>query len=166
MSGIEPPTSSLPRRCSTTELQQLVKSAVCFILKNCTFVYTKSPMKYRDFQKKLNRIRRFFLFCPLIRLFNNFTFPFTIERKTGLTSTLLSMNFSPLLFNLLSERRVSNPQPPAWKAGALPIELLSLNLASMRQPLLACGDRRIRTSEARATDLQSVPFGHSGISPN
>lgn len=25
-----------------------------------------------------------------------------------------------------SERRVSNPQPPAWKAGALPIELLSL----------------------------------------
>jgi hypothetical protein len=27
---------------------------------------------------------------------------------------------------ILSERRVSNPQPPAWKAGALPIELLSL----------------------------------------
>ena len=99
-------------------------------------------MKCRDFQKKLNRMHRFFLFCPLIRLFNNFTFHL-----------------------LQSERRVSNPQPPAWKAGALPIELLSLNLASMRQPLLACGDRRIRTSEARATDLQSVPFGHSGISP-
>ncbi len=34
----------------------------------------------------------------------------------------------------MSERRVSNPQPPAWKAGALPIELLSLNLLTMRQP--------------------------------
>jgi hypothetical protein len=28
------------------------------------------------------------------------------------------------------------------------------------------GERRIRTFEACATDLQSVPFGHSGISPN
>ncbi len=27
------------------------------------------------------------------------------------------------------------------------------------------GDRRIRTSEVETTDLQSVPFGHSGISP-
>ncbi len=28
------------------------------------------------------------------------------------------------------------------------------------------GDRRIRTSEVETTDLQSVPFGHSGISPS
>ncbi len=40
----------------------------------------------------------------------------------------------------LSERRVSNPQPPAWKAGALPIELLSLNLTlTMRQPSFCVG---------------------------
>ncbi len=84
-------------------------------------------------------------------------------RSLSVYTVILQLHFHP---NLLSERRVSNPQPPAWKAGALPIELLSLNLASMRHPLLACGDRRIRTSEARATDLQSVPFGHSGISPN
>ena len=96
-------------------------------------------MKCRDFQKKLNRMHRFFLFCPLIRLFNNFTFHL-----------------------LQSERRVSNPQPPAWKAGALPIELLSL---LTKQPQLLSGDRRIRTSEVETTDLQSVPFGHSGISP-
>ena len=38
-----------------------------------------------------------------------------------------------------SERRVSNPQPPAWKAGALPIELLSLNLVTMRQPSFTVG---------------------------
>ena len=38
-----------------------------------------------------------------------------------------------------SERRVSNPQPPAWKAGALPIELLSLNLLTMRQPSFNVG---------------------------
>ena len=28
-----------------------------------------------------------------------------------------------------------------------------------------CGERRIRTFEVETTDLQSVPFGHSGISP-
>ena len=70
---------------------------------------------------------------------------------------------------LWSERRVSNPQPPAWKAGALPIELLSLNLALIKFTIDKCkyssGDRRIRTSEVETTDLQSVPFGHSGISP-
>ena len=32
-------------------------------------------------------------------------------------------------------------------------------------PEKPCGDRRIRTSEVETTDLQSVPFGHSGISP-
>ena len=72
-----------------------------------------------------------------------------------------------LHFNLFwSERRVSNPQPPAWKAGALPIELLSLNLTlNNATTIVQCGDRRIRTSEVETTDLQSVPFGHSGISP-
>ena len=39
----------------------------------------------------------------------------------------------------LSERRDSNSQPSAWKADALPIELLSLVLYS--------GGRRIRTFE-------------------
>lgn len=32
---------------------------------------------------------------------------------------------------LWSGRRVSNPQPPAWKAGALPIELLPLDFLTM-----------------------------------
>jgi hypothetical protein len=32
-------------------------------------------------------------------------------------------------------------------------------------PKLFGGERRIRTFEALATDLQSVPFGRSGISP-
>ena len=64
----------------------------------------------------------------------------------------------------MSGRRVSNPQPPAWKAGALPIELLPLIFCNKLQKK-QCGERRIRTFEAFATDLQSVPFGHSGISP-
>ncbi len=32
---------------------------------------------------------------------------------------------SPLVFKDGSERRVSNPRPPAWEADALPAELLS-----------------------------------------
>lgn len=73
--------------------------------------------------------------------------------------------FTNFSIPFLSGRRVSNPQPPAWKAGALPIELLPLTLFYNATTIACGGDRRIRTSEAFATDLQSVPFGHSGISP-
>lgn len=81
------------------------------------------------------------VFCPYIRL---------------LPTTLSFISWS--------ERRVSNPQPPAWKAGALPIELLSLkSFKTMRHH--CCGPGWIRTTEAFAADLQSAPFGHSGTDP-
>ncbi len=50
-------------------------------------------------------------------------------------------------FTFQSGRRVSNPQPPAWKAGALPIELLPLILFLSIHSHSPSGDRRIRTSE-------------------
>ena len=64
-----------------------------------------------------------------------------------------------------SGRRDSNPRHPAWKASALPTELLPLN------PL---HDDRIRMVEgggfeppkASPTDLQSVPFDRSGTPPH
>ena len=81
------------------------------------------------------------VFCPFIRL---------------LPTTLSSISWSG--------RRVSNPQPPAWKAGALPIELLPLK--SFKQcDIIVCGPGWIRTTEACAADLQSAPFGHSGTDP-
>ena len=101
MMGLEPMTSSLPRKCSTAELHRLMYSQP---------IPVKSPV-------------------------------------VGLTGLLQK--------HIASGRRVSNPQPIAWKAIALPIELLPL----------VCGGRRIRTFEAEATDLQSVPFDRSGIPP-
>lgn len=59
-----------------------------------------------------------------------------------------------------SGKRGSNPQPTAWKAVALPIELFP---HCFFQYLVA----RVgfEPTKAMPTDLQSVPFGRSGISP-
>lgn len=111
-------------------------------------MYTRKVPHFGGHSKELGPPTQVFsVFCPFIRLFTNFSFQ-----------------------SIWSERRVSNPQPPAWKAGALPIELLSLNLTlnhkfTIDKCKYSSGDRRIRTSEVETTDLQSVPFGHSGISP-
>ena len=111
-------------------------------------MYTRKVPHFGGHSKELGPPTQIFsIFCPFIRLFINFTFSI-----------------------YWSERRVSNPQPPAWKAGALPIELLSRILTlnhkfTIDKCKYSSGDRRIRTSEVETTDLQSVPFGHSGISP-
>ena len=98
-------------------------------------------------------------------------------------------------FLIKSGRPGSNRPPSAWKADALPNELLPLNLfkisdylfripvrnhnfsihvpfpflsnpkSQILNPQSRSGERRIRTFEVETTDLQSVPFGHSGISP-
>lgn len=96
---------------------------------------------FRDFRVRNRRDTQAFPFpVPpypagyVIFLFN-FTFwsplPFLAsapeERKTGhpdFSRDNLQL-VSRIIFLLFqSGRRVSNPQPPAWKAGALPIELL------------------------------------------
>jgi hypothetical protein len=76
----------------------------------------------------------------------------------------------------LSGRRVSNPQPPAWKAGALPIELLplftKLSFEKLLRPSFALalktmwGKMDSNHRSRKTADLQSAPFGHSGITPN
>ena len=98
---IELATSSLPRKCSTTELQRLVKE---------------------------------FYFL-----------------------------------NNQSGRRGSNPRPAAWKAAALPTELLpqkiSFNLILLNKEIKwGEKDSNLRTRER--TDLQSVVVGHLTISPS
>lgn len=94
-----------------------------------------------------------------------------------------------------SGKRGSNPQPTAWKAVALPIELFPLTICQITWSVFAYGyagqpspffyfnilyaarPRHTKPwrsmvarvgfepTKAEPTDLQSVPFNHSGISP-
>ena len=50
------------------------------------------------------------------------------------------------------------PSQPAWKAGALP-------LSYTREVLKMVVGEGFEPSKASLTDLQSVPFSHSGIPP-
>ena len=60
----------------------------------------------------------------------------------------------------LSGRRGSNPRPSAWKADALSTELLPRNLRRKWWAKMDSNHRRHKPA-----DLQSAPFGHSGIRP-
>ena len=57
-----------------------------------------------------------------------------------------------------SGRRDSNPRPLAWKANALPTELLPQKLS--------VGGDGFEPPKSKTADLQSAPFGHSGIRPD
>ena len=59
-----------------------------------------------------------------------------------------------------SGRRGSNPRPSAWKADALPTELLPLLLLYMWW-----GEKDSNLRRHEPADLQSAPVGHFGISP-
>ena len=62
-------------------------------------------------------------------------------------------------FLVWSGRRGSNPGPSAWKANALSTELLP-QLNSHTWAKMDSNHRR-----RKPADLQSAPFGHSGICP-
>ncbi len=67
------------------------------------------------------------------------------------------------------------PTPPAWKAGALPLSYTRVSLSAftakcqlattefIHKPLAGTGFEPVK---ALPPDLQSGPFGHSGIPPN
>lgn len=75
------------------------------------------------------------------------------------TSPLPRVCSTPELHEQTLERAAGiEPASSAWKA-----EVLPLNYA--RMPAEFGGGRRIRTFEARAADLQSAPFDHSGTPP-
>ena len=58
----------------------------------------------------------------------------------------------------MSERRDSNSRPLAWKANALPTELLS-------HCKMVWGEQDSNLRRRTPADLQSAPVGHFGISP-
>ena len=60
-----------------------------------------------------------------------------------------------------SGRRGSNSRPLAWKANALPTELLPHLFIVLRWVEMDSNHRR-----RKPADLQSAPFGHSGIHPS
>ncbi len=74
-----------------------------------------------------------------------------------------------------SGKRDSNPQPSAWKADALAIELFPLTrthsaaraaaMAGPPPPHRMVGRGGFEPPKASPTDLQSVPFDRSGTSP-
>ena len=62
------------------------------------------------------------------------------------------------MYDLLkSGRRDSNPRPSAWKANALSTELL---------PQIKWAKMDSNHRRRKPADLQSAPFGHSGICPS
>ena len=68
-----------------------------------------------------------------------------------------------------SGKRDSNPRPPAWKAGALPLSY-SRPCCFHRDPHMApkqwWGGEDLNPRRRLPADLQSAPFGHLGTSPN
>src|SRR5271169_1993828 len=65
---------------------------------------------------------------------------------------------------LWSGRRDSNPRPRAWKARALPTELLPLFPSIQISYWWRGKDSNLRSH--KTADLQSAPFVHSGTSPS
>ena len=64
-----------------------------------------------------------------------------------------------LLFKKLSGRRDSNPRPSAWKADALPTELLPLI------SFIIVGERGFEPLKAKPADLQSALVDRLSIPP-
>src|SRR5712692_5356083 len=61
-----------------------------------------------------------------------------------------------------SGKRDSNPRPPAWKAGALPLSYSRKTPHSSKW----WGGEDLNPRRRLPADLQSAPFGHLGTSPN
>ena len=73
------------------------------------------------------------------------------------TSSLPRKRSTPELhWRSLSGRRGSNPRPSAWKADALPTELLPLK-KSPKTCRASCGRRWIRTTEGINQQIYSLP---------
>src|SRR6267378_4276630 len=65
-----------------------------------------------------------------------------------------------------SGKRDSNPRPPAWKAGALPLSYSRAFVSPTRRASRWWGGEDLNPRRRTPADLQSAPFGHLGTSPN
>ena len=82
-----------------------------------------------------------------------------VMRFELMTSSLPRKRSTPELHWLtMSGRRGSNPRPSAWKADALPTELLP--------QIKKCGESRIRTYEGVSQQIYSLPQLATLVSPH
>src|SRR5205085_12083071 len=65
-----------------------------------------------------------------------------------------------------SGKRDSNPRPPAWKAGALPLSYSRNAIPRVPRRYQWWGGEDLNPRRRTPADLQSAPFGHLGTSPN
>src|SRR3989442_6973887 len=70
----------------------------------------------------------------------------------------------PVARKTWSGKRDSNPRPPAWKAGALPLSYSRPCLPG--RPRKWWGGEDLNPRRRTPADLQSAPFGHLGTSPD
>ena len=101
--------------------------------------------------------------CPFIVLSRSSREELLPRVELG-TSSLPRMRSTTELKQHKSERRDSNPRPPAWKASALSTELLSRRIAALSRNCV--GADGFEPPKSKTADLQSAPFGHSGTHPN
>src|SRR3989449_9688776 len=80
-----------------------------------------------------------------------------------LARRLRAVSHSSARATIWSGKRDSNPRPPAWKAGALP---LSYSRISPFPATQWWGGEDLNPRRRSPADLQSAPFGHLGTSPN
>ena len=139
-SGLEPETPSLPWKCSTTELRRHLAEQSSLPRQR----WRENPRE-RD-QSKINKHRG------------------ASWRSKGHSTEATARKGT----GYWSGRRDSNSRPSAWKADALPTELLPLVESHLRRSgmslLWAGKDSNLRTR--LRTDLQSVAFNRSATCPN
>ena len=114
MKGFEPPTPSLPWKCSTPELHWLA-TRLSTQPGNCNM--SNLPIMVRGALNVSGR--RDSNSATLLRCENP-------RLPAGPATSPTRLSGSPAHFNV-SGRRDSNPRPSAWKADALPTELLPQN---------------------------------------
>ena len=142
-SGLEPLTSPLPRGCSTTWA-----TWACLIFR---------PRIYKIRNKAI-----FFWKIAMFFILLLWSWQLDLnQRPADYKSAALPTELCQLENAKWSGKRGSNPQPTAWKAVAL------ANWAIPAIPNLFYMVARVGFEPVKAepTDLQSVPFGRSGISP-
>src|SRR5262249_44169854 len=65
-----------------------------------------------------------------------------------------------------SGKRDSNPRPPAWKAGALPLSYSRIpSRRAVARPRSWWGEEDLNPRRRSPADLQSAPFGQLGYLP-
>jgi hypothetical protein len=123
---IELATSSLPRKCSTTELQRLAKKA-----KSGRRGSNPRPTAWKAVALPTELLPQFYKELQKLSVGRGGFEPPNSEEDRFTVCCRWPLDYLPVLpvhlnFHLMSRRRESNPRPTDYKSVALPTELLRL----------------------------------------